>query len=108
MAYPADRNDSVSTPVALVWLLVGANFTGAVVTFCYLTFVDLATRGESRDTTLDNVLFFPIGFAIVMVLAIWIGARWRVPAPVPTSTSKTPRSGGVRSRCHAEWPRSPQ
>jgi class 3 adenylate cyclase len=67
----------------LTSLLVVANLVGAVVTFCYLTFIDLSTGADSTASTFANVVFFPVGFAIVMGIATWVGAWWTVPDPHP-------------------------
>jgi class 3 adenylate cyclase len=79
-------------------MLVAGNLAGAVVTFCYLTFIDLASREDSRSTTTANVVFFPVSFAIVMGIAIWIGTRWRVPALRPGLDVDDP---GIRRRALA-------
>jgi class 3 adenylate cyclase len=60
-------------------LITVANLVGAVVTFCYFTFIDLATREDATVGTAANVAFFVVGFAVILAVALWFAARWRAP-----------------------------
>lgn len=63
-------------------IIVAANAVGAVVTYCYFMFIDLATRERHHTVgTASEITFFVVSLMVLLALGIWITLPLRVPAP---------------------------
>ena len=63
-------------------LIVAANAVGAIVTYCYFMFIDLAIREHQHTVgTAADVGFFVVSTIALLALGIWITVPLRVPAP---------------------------
>jgi adenylate cyclase len=66
----------------LLWI-GAANFTGAATAFLYFTFIDPAGRAEAAGMTGLTIVYFVLGFGVLAVLGLSIGAAWTRPLYAP-------------------------
>jgi class 3 adenylate cyclase len=68
---------------SLTPILVVANVLGAIVTFCYFTYIDLTTRELTAVGSVPTLVFFVVSLAAIMGLGVWVGQRTRAPELEP-------------------------
>jgi len=66
-------------PKRLLWVILGGNLLGAVITQLYFSLIDYGPRSSTRGLTRGEVVFFVVAFAVLIWLGTIAGRRWTRP-----------------------------
>jgi adenylate cyclase len=74
-----------------IWLSLGANLVGAVITFLYFRYIDDVGTADGPRPGLAELAFFVVGLGLLVGAGAWLGIRWT--RPVSAYAAAT-RAGG--------------